>query len=109
MPRSVLLIAAAAVLLPRAASAFEQFCKMYEKPGFKGRSIRLESDKFFDFSDDPAWNDRVSSVQIGNECQLSVTEDMTGKRESADYFADQPELGFWNDRITAGGCYCADD
>jgi hypothetical protein len=91
------------------AHAFEQFCKLYEDPNYGGRSIRFESDAVINFENDSAWKKKTSSVQIGDECQLAVSEETPGKRESADYFADQPDLGFWNDRITTGGCYCADD
>jgi hypothetical protein len=91
------------------AHAFEQFCKLYEGPNYGGRSIRFESDAVINFEDDPVWNKKASSVQIGDDCQLAVSEETPGKRESADYFADQPDLGFWNDRIAIGGCYCADD
>jgi len=91
------------------ARAFEQFCKLYEEPNYGGRSVRFEPDGVINFEGDAAWNDRVSSVRIGDDCQLGVWEEVPGKRESADYFADQPDLGFWNDRITTGGCFCASD
>lgn len=84
-------------------------CRMYEHANYGGQRITLHSDEAVNFYSGQFWNDRVSSVRVGHDCELVVFEHTEMDGRSREFHNDRRYVGdWWNDRISSAECYCDD-
>ena len=79
-------------------------CRVFEHDQYKGGSYVTPSEQS---NVGKEWNDKISSVEIRNQCSLTVYQDTHFQGPSTTYNSDTSNLGeYWNDKISSLKCRC---
>lgn len=81
-------------------------CQVFEHINYTGSVMSLLPGQTMP-SVGPAWNDRISSVQVANSCRLVAFEHDNYQGDRRVFANNTPSVGnLWNDQISALKCQC---
>lgn len=81
-------------------------CTVYEHIDYGGAKMRLASGQNMAFVGQ-FWNDKVSSVRLGNRCRLTAYQHANYKGDRRVFTGQTRWVGnLWNDQISALQCKC---
>lgn len=89
-----------------AVSAAQANCEVFEHINYSGDRLSVLPGQSIP-SVGPAWNDRISSVQVSNSCRLIAFQHDNYEGDQRVFTANTSSVGnLWNDQISALQCQC---
>lgn len=82
-------------------------CTMYEHINYGGNTFYIAEQQSYTYLGN-AWNDRVSSVQVSDRCQLITYQHINYGGDRRTYDSSVSFVGnLWNDQISSAQCMCS--